>query len=126
MRHTAVKIGRITFLVGIIALAPASAVLAGTPLLGPDCGVGASVVGTDAVGKVTLGTPDESLPSAGTCTLTFSVSYTNPPTCTANNETNGGGFPAPYGARTTHTTLVVGSSTGAVPGDVISYSCADY
>jgi hypothetical protein len=42
------------------------------------------------------------------------------------NETNGGGFPAPAGTRTTNNTLVIGSSVGSAAGDVISYICLDY
>jgi hypothetical protein len=114
-------------LAGTAMLLWSAAAFAGTPTLGPDCGAtGASIVGSDSAGKVTLGVPDPTLPVTGTCTLTFSVPYTNPPACTATNETNGGGYPAPAGARTTFTTLVIGSSVGSAPGDVISYVCAEY
>jgi len=114
-------------LAGAAVLCWSNASFAGTPTLGSDCGVGAALVGTssDAAGKVTLGTPDPTLPVTGTCTLTFGVPTTNPPACSAINETNGGNFPAPMGTRTTNTTVLLGS-TGSVPGDVISYSCADY
>jgi hypothetical protein len=99
---------------------------AGTPILGTDCGSTATIIGSDAAGKVTLGTPDPLIPATGTCTLTFSVPYTNPPACAATNETNGGGFPTPMGTRTTNSTLVIGSSTGSPSGDVVSYACQDY
>src|SRR5438128_452489 len=97
--------------------APSSA---GTPSLGTDCGTAAVIVGSDTAGKVTLGSPVVGVPDTGTCTLGFSVPYTNPPACSATDETNGGGFPAPTGTRTTNTTIVLGFSTGSVPGDVVS------
>ena len=52
------------------------------PTLGPDCGAGASIVGSDLAGKVTLGT------NVTTCTLTFSSTWANAPACTAVSETN--------------------------------------
>ncbi|MBV8358386.1 MAG: hypothetical protein JO189_10680 [Deltaproteobacteria bacterium] len=75
---------------------------------------------------MTLGTLNRGDRVTGLCTLSFAVPYTNPPACSATNETNGGGFPVPMGARTTNSTLVIGSAAGSAPGDVISYSCADY
>jgi hypothetical protein len=126
-RHFTRTRGALTaILVGTAVLFWSAISLAGVPTLGPDCGTGASIVGSDAAGKVTLGTPDPLIPSTGTCTVTFSVPYTNPPACSATNETNGGGFPAPTGAKTTNTTIVLGSSGGSVPGDVISYTCQEY
>jgi len=113
-------------LAGTAVLLGSATALAGTPLLGIDCGTGAVIAGSDSAGKVTLGTPDPLIPATGTCTLSFGVPYTYPPACTATNETNGGGFPAPAGARTTYSTLVLGSSVGSVPGDVISYMCVGY
>jgi hypothetical protein len=114
-------------LAGTAMLLWSAVAFAGTPILGPDCGAtGASIVGSDSAGKVTLGIPDPLLPVTGTCTLSFSVPYTNPPACTATNETNGGGYPAPAGARTTYTTMVLGSTVGLVPGDVVSYMCVEY
>lgn len=114
-----------TLLAGTAVLIWSAAALA-APLLGIDCGTGAAIVGSDSAGKITLGTPDPLIPATGTCTLSFSVPYTNPPACTATNETNGGGFPAPVGAKTTYTTLIIGSSVGSLPGDVISYLCIEY
>lgn len=113
-------------LAGAAVLIWSAAAFAATPLLGVECGTGAVIAGSDSAGKITLGTPDPLIPATGTCTLSFSVPYTNPPACTATNETNGGGFPAPVGAKTTYTTLIIGSSVGSLPGDVISYSCASY
>jgi len=111
---------------GMVALFSSAIAFAGTPTLGTDCGAGASIAGSDTAGKVTLGVPDPLIPATGMCTLTFSVAITNPPACSATNESNGGGFPAPAGTRTTNTTLVIGSSVGSAPGDVISYHCLDY
>jgi hypothetical protein len=108
---------------GAFALVCSAAAFAGTPTLEPDCGIGATIVGSDSAGKVTLGKPDPSLQISGTCTLTFGAPYTNAPACSASNETNSGGFPTPMGTRTTAAALELGFS---VPGDVISYICADY
>jgi hypothetical protein len=111
---------------GTVLFLWSGASFAGTPTLGTDCGTTAAAVGSDTAGKVTIGAPDPLLPYTGTCTLTFGTPYPNAPACTAMNETNGGGFPAPSGARTTQTTLTLGSTVGWVAGDVISYSCTDY
>lgn len=108
---------------GAFALLWSAAAFAGTPTLEPDCGLGATIVGSDSAGKVTLGKPDPSLEVSGTCTLAFGAPYTNAPACSASNETNSGGFPTPIGTRSTAATLEVVFS---VPGDVISYVCADY
>ena len=127
-RDSTRKGGALTALLAGMAVVTWSAIaFAGTPTLGTDCGAtGASIAGSDAAGKVTLGVPDPTIPATGMCTLTFSVAYPNPPACSAMNETNGGGFPAPAGTRTTNSTLVIGSSVGSAPGDVISYVCLDY
>ncbi len=116
-----------TLIAGTLILMLSTISFAGTPSLGTDCGTGATIVGSDSAGKITMGTPDPLIPTTGTCTLTFSVPYSaNPPACSASNETNGGGFPASMGTRTNPTSLVIGSSNGFVPGDVISYTCQDY
>ena len=126
-RHLTRKGGALTaLLAGTVVMFWSAISLAGTPTLGADCGTGASIAGSDAAGKVTLGVPDPLIPATGMCTLTFSVAITNPPACSATNETNGGGFPAPAGTRTTNSTLVIGSSVGSAPGDVVSYVCLDY
>jgi hypothetical protein len=115
-----------SFMAGAVLLVWSAASFAGTPTLGTDCGTTATSVGSDTAGKVTIGVPDPLLPYTGTCTLTFGTPYPNAPACTAMNETNGGGYPAPAGSRTTQTTLTLGSTVGWVAGDVISYSCLDY
>jgi hypothetical protein len=113
----------VTSVAGAFALLWSAAAFAGTPTLEPDCGIGATIVGSDSAGKVTLGKPDPSLEVSGTCTLTFGAPYTNAPACSASNETNSGGLPTPIGTRTTAAALELVFS---VPGDVISYVCADY
>jgi hypothetical protein len=92
------------------------------PALGPDCGAGASVVGSDSAGKVRLGT------GVRTCTLVFASTFPTAPACAATNETNNGGSPAPVGARSTTTTLVIdgAASTALGDGDVVSYICVSY
>jgi len=111
---------------GTMLFLSSQASFAGTPTLGTDCGTTAAAIGSDTAGKVTIGVPDPLLPYTGTCTLTFGTPYTNAPACTAMNETNGGGYPAPAGTRSTQTTLTLGSTVGWAAGDVISYSCLDY
>jgi hypothetical protein len=111
----------IALIAGTVVLFWSAISFAGTPTLGPDCGAGASIMGSDSAGKVTLGT------DSSTCTLTFGVPYTNPPACTAMNETNGGvNPPRPEGAKTSATALVLGGMYPRVAGDVISYVCAEY
>lgn len=93
-----------------------------TPTLGEDCGTGASIVGSDQAGKVTLGE------GPTTCTLGFFTPFVNPPACIAVNETNGGGSAsaATLGMRSTKTTAVVDGRTPVTEGDVISYLCLGY
>jgi hypothetical protein len=113
---------------GLIAATLASAFLllwatapfAAVTTIGTDCGSGATLVGTDLAGKVTLGD------GVTTCTIVFSTTLANPPACTATNETNGGGNPIPVGTRSTTTTMVISPAYPWVPGDVISYVCVEY
>lgn len=113
---------------GILTLAMAAAAVlllsapsfAGTPTLGQDCGSGATSVGTDAVGKVTLGA------TPLTCTLTFGTAYNNPPACIGTNETAGGGNPVPIGSKTTTTSVVLNANVPWNAGDTISYLCQGY
>ena len=92
-----------------------------TPTLGPDCGAGASIMGSDLAGKVELGTAPS---NRSTCTLTFALSGVK--ACMAVNETNGGGYSTPIGTITTTTTVVIGGALPWVAGDVISYICVSY
>jgi len=107
---------------GAFALIWSAAAFAGTPTLGPDCGVGAALVGTssDSAGKVTLGA------GASTCTLTFGAPYANAPACSASNETNNGGSSQPIGAKSTPSSVTLGGLYLPVDGDVISYICVEY
>lgn len=94
---------------------------AATPTLGQDCGGGATIVGSNAAGKVTLGAEPT------TCTLTFTTPYANPPACGGTNETNGGSnSPVPIADKTTTTTVVLNAYTPWTAGDVISYLCVSY
>jgi hypothetical protein len=93
---------------------------AGTPSLGASCGSGASIVGNDSAGKVTLGS------GSGLCVLTFSTAYTNAPACTAVNETNGGAHAVPAGVKTTTTTLVFDGAAPWSDGDTLAYGCQSY
>ncbi len=108
----------------ILLLGPGTASAA--PALGADCGAGASIMGSNSAGKVMVGT------GVTTCTLTFTIpsSFLNAPACMAVDETNGGGHPAPVGARSTETTLLLDATvpSGVVlaPGDIVSYICASY
>jgi hypothetical protein len=119
MRHgISGRTGALGALVIGAALLLSSAALAGTPTLGAGCGSGASIVGSDTAGKLTLGT------GSNICVLTFSTAFANAPACMAMNETNGGGHAAPAGLRTSTTQLMVD-----VPwpdGDVIAYICGSY
>ncbi len=110
----------ITILAAMVLLLWSAESFAGTPTLGPDCGAGASITGSDSAGKVTLGT------SPSSCTLTFGVPYPNAPACEATNETNGGGYSLAVGTKTTVSTLDLNSSMSWSAGDVISYLCQDY
>jgi len=106
----------------VLLLGPGTAFAA--PALGVDCGSGASIMGSDSAGKVMVGT------GVTTCTLTFTIPALNAPACAAVDETNGGGHPAPVGARSTETTLLLDATvpSGVVlaPGDIVSYICASY
>ena len=123
MRH------RLSITTGALAAMMAGAALlilsatsfAGTPSLGSGCGSsGASIVGSDTAGKVTLGT------GTGTCILTFSGTYTNAPACMAMNETNGGAHAQAAGIKTTTTQLIIDSAAPWSDGDTIAYICSTY
>ena len=90
------------------------------PTLEADCGTGATIVGSDTAGKVTLGT------SVTSCTLDFSSTFPNAPACTATNETENGGNPQPMGTKSTSSSVVLGGNRPINAGDVVSYICAAY
>src|SRR5713226_4717472 len=73
---------------------------AGTPTLAAGCGSGATIVGSDTGGKVTLGAGNTY------CILTFSGTYANAPACVATNETNGGAHATAVGIKTSTTQLM--------------------
>src|SRR5206468_1140402 len=52
---------------------------AAPPAVGPDCGTGASIVGSDSAGKVTLGTGA----NPKVCTLVFASTQATAPACVA-------------------------------------------
>ena len=85
MNRKLIKLGSavVLFTIAVAALLGSMVVYAGTPLLGSDCGSTATIVGTDAAGKITLGIPDPETAATGVCTLRFGVAYTNPPACAA-------------------------------------------
>lgn len=117
----------IALLAGTAVVCWSASSFAASPTLGPDCGTGAAIVGSDSAGKVTLGAPAVvGTPMAPTCTLAFSTAYLNPPACTAMNETNGGGAAVAQGVRTTTTALEMDQLTPWNTGDVISYMCVSY
>jgi len=105
------------------ALLPAAGAFAGNPSVGPDCGDGASIVGSDVAGKVTLGTGAS---VTGACTVTFSSPGLHAPACTAVNETNGGGNSVTVATRSTSTTVVLRGASPWSDGDVVSYICIAY
>lgn len=105
-----------------IALAMfASIAFAQPPTLGPDCGIGATISGSDKAGHVTLGNIDAQ--PNDLCTLTFSAPYAKTPSCAASNETNGGGWSAPLGTISSKTQVVIGGSQPWSSGDAIAYLC---
>lgn len=110
-------------LVGAVLLLWSGVSFAVTPTLDADCGSGASIVGTDSGGKVTMGWNVDIA-----CTLHFSVPQVKAPACFATNETSQGEGASPTGARSSTTTLVLDSIQTAnyVNGDVVSYVCFNY
>lgn len=113
--------------IALILISAMGQAKAAPPVLGPDCGVGATIAGSKNAGKVNLGdpSPDSEIVS---CTLIFS--WPKAPACVAQLEamtaymSRGQG---PLGAETTATTLTIRPSNGALPfimqNDVISYLC---
>ena len=118
MRQNVLRGGAVSLMAAALLLWPGTS-FAFTPTLGPDCGAGASIVGSQCAGKVTMG-------AGTTCTLTFTSPFLNAPACVATNETNGG----PIGTQSTASTVLfaAGPLTGAIlsSGDVVSYICMSY
>ena len=116
-RNLSKKRGALTaILAGTVLMFSSAIALAGTPTLGADCGAGASIVGSDSAGKATVGA------GANTCTLAFSVPYTNAPACMATNETEG----RAVGVTTSNGGVVLSGPNPFAAGDVIAYICAEY
>ena len=84
-----------------------------TPAIRGPCGTDPAVVGTDAVGKLTLGTgtPGEF------CELAFVNPWQNPPACVAVNETT------TNVVRATTTTASVQFRGTLAAADVLAYVC---
>lgn len=81
------------------------------------CGTGATISGTNSVGRITIG----STPGA-TCTITFSQAWTtNAPHCDANNESSG----VLVANVVPSTTAVVLTGT-FVETNLVSYHCAGW
>jgi hypothetical protein len=115
-RHLTVNSALTAILAGTAMLFWSAIAFAGTPSLGADCGAGASIVGSDSAGKVTVGA------SQNVCTITFSVPYPNAPACMATNETGG----TAVGLTTTPAGAVLSGPYPFAAGNVISYICQDY
>jgi hypothetical protein len=119
--HSPKRFDLLLGLLAIMVVMPCSIALAAAgPTLEADCGTGATIVGADSAGKVTLGE------GVTTCTIDFSTQWPNAPACTAVNETNGGGNPQSVGTKTTTATVVLGGYYPWVAHDVISYICMGY
>src|SRR5258708_35142764 len=106
MRHrVSITTGALTAMMAGAALLIMSATsFAGTPTLAPGCGSGATIVGSDTGGKVTLGTGNTY------CIVNFAGTYTNAPACVATNETNGGPRADPRGKKINTTQRVINAA----------------
>jgi hypothetical protein len=79
------------------------------------CGTNAAVVGTDTVGRITIGS------TPGTCVLTFVSPFAVAPVCHVNNETISANIPQ---ATATTTTMTLGGTL--TDGDKVVYTCVGY
>jgi hypothetical protein len=122
MRHrVSIANGAIAAVMAGVAILILSATsFAGTPTLAAGCGTGATVVGSDSAGKVTLGTGNTY------CILNFSGTYTNAPACVATNETNGGAHAIAVGIKTTTTQMMIDAAAPWADGDTFGYICSSY
>lgn len=77
------------------------------------CGTTPSIVGTDANGKVTVGTGVTT-----SCTTTFTTAYTNAPACIVSGDNTAVTYIA-----TTSTTVLTITSSADMASDVVSYVC---
>lgn len=82
-----------------------------------DCGTSPSIVGNDAVGRVTVG----SGANGGLCTITFGTTWTNAPICLVSDETTG------VLTRATNVTTASFRITGVIiAADSLIYQCTGY
>lgn len=82
------------------------------------CGTSPSVAGSDAAGKVTVGTS-----ASDTCTLTFDTAYATAPACTVSGDDPAFALTA---VSTTTTLIVTCPGASDFSSDVISYNCVGY
>ena len=110
---------RVLLLASVLVFSSAFA-KAAPPVLGADCGAGASIVGSKDAGKVTIGVD----PDQNTCTLT-GFNWPKVPSCSATLE--GPVTAQPYGTISTTNRLTLVYPPFAYddmrPGNVISYLC---
>jgi hypothetical protein len=78
------------------------------------CGTGATVVGNDVAGNVTIGAA-----YTGNCIVTFNSAWTNPPVCTAVDNVSGN----PLTVISTTSLITIDSSGSATS---INYHCVGY
>lgn len=102
-----------------LALLAATPALA-QPTLGPDCGTGATLIGSNTAGKFTVGTDP-----SWSCTLIFATARNRACNGSVENSSVSIGIEA-VGAATTDTTALFASPNGFKPGYVISYQCSPY
>lgn len=77
------------------------------------CGTAPAIVGTDANGKVTIGTGVTT-----SCTVTFDTAYTNAPPCMVSGDNTAVTYVA-----TTSTTVLTIASSADMASDVVGYIC---
>ena len=122
MRHrVSITYGALTAVMAGAALLILSATsFAGTPTLAAGCGTGATIVGSDSAGKVTLGSGNTY------CIVNFSGTYAHAPACVATNETNGGAHAIAVGIKTTTTQMMIDAAAPWADGDTFAYICSTY
>ena len=78
-----------------------------------NCGTTPAIIGSDANGKITIGTG-----ATTSCTVTFDSTFTAAPACVISGDNNAIGY-----ATTTSATVLTITSSGDMDSDVISYIC---
>lgn len=121
MRHGVMRrTGALAVIMAAAVLILSATSFAGTPTLASGCGSGATIVGSDTAGKVTLGANNTY------CVLTFSTAYSNPPVCMGMNETNGGAHAVAVGIKTSASQMMIDAAAPWADGDTIAYLCQSY